>query len=628
MGQQEILNRLSAEERRRFVHHLLHDLDVLEYMLNEGLFEEDKVRIGAEQELCLSDNFFRPSTTGPDILEHIPDPHFTTELARFNLELNLDPVLLAGGGISAIYRQLQALLQQANAYSAPFDTKVLLCGILPSLTPRELDISFLTPKPRYYALDNMLRQMRKDDFEVHIQGNDELMLRHDNILLEACNTSFQVHLQVNPKRFSDYYNWAQLISGPVLSVCVNSPLLFGKELWAETRIALFQQSLDIRTKSNHLRHFTPRVNFGHGWMTQGWPGLIRDDISRFPMLLNTATDDAYTQLQQGEIPKLKALSVFNGTIWKWNRPCYGITEGKPHLRIECRYIPSGPSLRDEIANAVLWTGLMSAMPEEFCNLPAKTDFRVARENFVKAARYGLETELSWKGYAIPASELMRRELLPLALQGLLKAGVSMQEALPWLEIIEARLSSRQTGATWQSRQFRALRRKMGEYEAQLELTAMLYENQQHGNPVSEWKVKDRKEDLPSRLRYADECMTTELFTVHPEDPAELVARIMQWRNIHHVPVEDDQGNMCGLITAKHIRREMDAGHIHAGTTARDIMITGFIHIGPGMPVSEAMQTMIRSGASCLPVIKENKLCGIVTEKELEQLWQRMGGAKN
>ncbi len=626
MGEQKVNNYISAAEKNRFIHHLLQDLDALEYMLQEGWMEKDIMRIGAEQEMCLVDHNFRPSLDGPEILSKINDTHFTTELARYNLELNLDPLQLKSGAFTEMEAQLKSLLSDASVYAAPFGNKVLLCGILPSITTRELDLSYLTPKPRYYSLDQRLRAMRDSDFEVHIQGNDELILRHNNILLEACNTSFQVHLQIDPDDFTDLYNWAQLISGPVLSVCTNSPMLFGKELWAETRIALFQQSLDIRTRTNHLRQRKPRVNFGNDWARGSVTSLIKDDISRFPMILTGDTEDAAALIKAGNVPRLKAFSLHNGTIWKWNRPCYGVTNGKPHLRIECRYIPSGPTPEDEIANAAFWVGIMQALPEQYRKLQYKMDFTDVKENFIKAARYGIHTELKWNGRFYPARQIVLEELLPLARTGLQKSGFTGHEIEQLLYIIIERASTLQTGSQWQSDQFRQLKKKYEPIEAQLELTASLYENQQTGKPVAAWKHRSELSSGTSRIRMAEECMSTDILSVREDDPAELVARIMEWNDIHHVPVENEAGDLTGLITSRHLERHSSEGMLNPGLSAADIMLRSFVFIHPGTTIMDAMQLMIRHQISCLPVLHDGKLCGIVTDKDTGRVWEKMKGS--
>lgn len=625
MGEQKVNRDLSIAAKNKFIHHLLKDLDAMEYMLAEGWMERDFTRIGAEQELCLVDYNYRPSMDGPEILKTITDPHFTTELARYNLEINLDPLVLKSGAFAAMEATLKSFLADANVYAAPFGNKVLLCGILPSITPRELDLSYLTPKPRYYALDRILREMRDSDFDVYIQGNDELLMRHNNILLEACNTSFQVHLQINPYDFADMYNWAQLISGPVLSVCTNSPLLFGKELWAETRIALFQQSLDVRTKTNDLRQRKPRVNFGNAWVSGSVTELIKDDIARFPMILTGDTEDSFELIKNGIAPKLRAFQLHNGTIWKWNRPCYGLTNGKPHLRIECRYIPSGPTPEDEIANTAFWVGLMQGLPDHYRKLQNKLDFTEVKENFVKAARYGINTELKWNGRFQPARNIILNDLLPIAEQGLLQSGCTPHEASDLMKTIRTRAETLQTGSRWQVKQFRELKNNHEPVEAQLELTAILYEKQQQGHPVAEWNITRPTGNQTSRIRMAEECMNTDILSVREDDPAELVARMMEWKNIHHVPVENQRGELMGLITTTHLKRHVAERNIDPSMTAGQIMIRKFHFIVPGTTVMEAMQLMIREQISCLPVLKDGKLCGIVTEKDMERVWKKMKG---
>jgi len=265
MGEQKVNKQESAEKKTEFVRHLLDDVKALEYMLEHQLFEKGITRIGSEQEFCLVTEDWRPVKKSSEILREINDPHFTTELACFNLEINLDPIELIGSCFSKMEQQLHELLLKASRAADQNNAKIVLAGILPTINKSHLSLDYLTPKPRYYALNKGLMNLRKKDFYLHILGVDELNITHGSVLFEACNTSFQMHLQIDPDDFISSFNWAQAISGPLLSVCSNSPLLLGRELWNETRIALFRQSVDTRNISLALKDEPPRVAFGSDW---------------------------------------------------------------------------------------------------------------------------------------------------------------------------------------------------------------------------------------------------------------------------------------------------------------------------------------------------------------------------
>ena len=196
----------------------------------------------------------------------------------------------------------------------------------------------MTQSPRYWAMNEVIKKARGSDITLKIRGVDELLVTHDSVLFEACNTSFQLHLQIDPKDFTSSYNWAQAITGPVLSISANSPLLLGRELWSETRIALFQQSIDTRNASYALKNQEARVSFGNQWSKGSAADIFKNDLANHKILLAREIEqNALDELDQGTIPKLDALCLNNGTLYRWNRPCYGVGGGKPHLRIENRY---------------------------------------------------------------------------------------------------------------------------------------------------------------------------------------------------------------------------------------------------------------------------------------------------
>ncbi|MGB5420319.1 CBS domain-containing protein, partial [Algibacter sp.] len=419
MGDLNVSKLKSKKDRANYVHHLLNDIEALDLMIEKNMIEEKPLRIGAEQEFCMVNNEFLPESKSLELLEDINDEHFTTEIGNYNLELNLDTFELGGDCFSKLHEQLESYLNKAKKIAAKKDIKIVLTGILPSLSVNNVGEDNMTDVERYSFLNDAIKQTRRKSFDIHIKGVDELNLLHDSVMLEGCNTSFQMHLQLPQKDFVDNYNWAQAIAGPILSTCTNSPILFGKELWSETRIALFTQSIDTRVNSYLLNEIQSRVSFGNDWERGTITDIFKNNISRFRSFLTTDfTRNSVDMVKNNEIPKLRALQLHNGTVYPWNRVCYGVMKGKPNLRIENRYIPAGPTTADEIANMMLWVGVMMGKPKTFKNIHKLWDFKDVKKNFFNAARYGMATQFYCNGKYISSHKLLLDDLLPMAYKGL------------------------------------------------------------------------------------------------------------------------------------------------------------------------------------------------------------------
>lgn len=629
MGEQSVFQG-EGEERNRFIRSLLNDVKALDIMLREGMFETGIQRIGAEQEFCLVDKGWRPAPVAMSMLDAIDDDHFTTELAQFNLECNLDPLVFSKDSLTVMENQLRDLLEIAKKSASDIGTKVLLTGILPSIRWQDLGIEYLTPKPRYRLLNDIMRKIRGEDFEVHIQGMDEIKAQHDNIMFEACCTSFQIHLQVEQNDFPSQFNWAQAISGPVLAGANNSAILLGKRLWHETRIALFSQSVDLRSQSGSQRERHNRVSFGQDWCKDSVLDILKDDIMRYKLLFSTDLgEDALETLEKGGVPKLKALMLHNGTIYKWNRPCYGITNGKPHLRIENRYIPAGPTVADEFANMAFWLGIMRSDPEYHKNLTDRLDFDDAKDNFLRAAKYGLGASMAWlDGKTFTAGELILKELLPLAQQGLAEVGIDKADIDRNLDIIKERVESGQTGSKWMISAFNHLKKQEATVdEAILAVTAGTFKRQTTSMPVHQWDLPKSSESgsWRDRVNTVEQIMTTDLVTVQDGDLAELVAHIMDWRKIHHVPVENDDGEVVGLITAGVLVNRFGnmQGDAIKNLTVGEIMVPELHPVSPETSIKDALAVMREKGIGCLLVTKNKKLVGIVTEYDFSLIAEKL-----
>jgi CBS domain-containing protein len=603
--------------QKEFTQQLLYDIDALATMIETNDFEQGIQRIGAEQEVCIVDSFYRPSFNALAILDEINDPHFTTELGLFNIEANLDPIVLKDNCFSQLETDLNNLLAKAKkAANTIKNNKIVLAGILPTFKRSDLIFENMTPHKRYKTLNDILKKIKGNDFKLQIRGVDELILRHESILFEACNTSFQVHLQIGLDEIIDKYNWSQAIAGPVLSVMTNAPMLLGKELWSETRIALFQQSVDLRNISHLLREQKPRVSFGTDWVKNSILDVFTDDITRYKALVTTEFEgNSLEDLANGIKPKLKALNLHNGTLYKWNRVCYGVAKNVAHLRIENRYIPSGPSVKDEIANALFWVGVMQGMPEAYKNIWEKMDFKDARGNFIKAARTGIDTYFNWFGEGISAKKLVLDILIPMAKEGLKKSKVSDADSAYYLNIIAQRIQKNTNGSKWQIRSARNLKETVSAEETNILLTHHLYNNQQKNIPVHEWElatINCTEETYSHNKVY--KVMTKEVYVVNENDPVLLIEKIMQWKNIHNLPVVDSNNKIIGVISTTNLEQNKDKDAF-----AKEIMSTNIVVGAPEMTIEKAEQLMETHQVACLPILDNDYLVGIFTKNDLRKL---------
>jgi CBS domain-containing protein len=430
------------------------------------------------------------------------------------------------------------------------------------------------------------------------------------------------------------YNLAQALSAPVMAMGANSPIVFGRRLWHESRIAMFQQALDTRSTHDHMRERSPRVNFGRYWLDQSILEIYREDIARFRVLLSgDVTENSLDLINQGIVPKLRSLQVHNSTIYRWNRPCYGISDtGKPHLRIENRVLPSGPTVLDEVANAAFWLGCMVQMHDDVGDIRNRMSFEDVFDNFSKAAKFGIDSKFTWMhDQKITVAELAINELIPRARMGLKMRNVHPDDISRYMDVIEARARDHMNGARWMLRSYTKLKKETTEDEALTVLTNAMSINAKLGLPVHQWKIpelSDLKEYRPSHLKVS-EFMSTDLFTVQKDDIIELVAEMMDWRKIRYTPVEDKEGKLVGLVTLRVMTRHLlkmrnqPIGLAIEPTTVKDIMIQHPLTVGPNTTIIEAMSIMRKNKIGCLPVTQNSELIGIITEMDFLRISGRL-----
>lgn len=614
------------DQRKSFVLNVLKDVKALEKMIAADMFEKDTIRIGAEQELSLIDNNWRPAMLNLDILKKANNPLFTTELAKFNLEANVAPLTFSGTCLSDMDKAIQRSVDEIRSIAKSLDGNIILSGILPTIRKVDISMTSLTPIERYKALMVGIKKLQEaGNSPLVITGMDELITRNDSPIVEACNTGFQVHLQVTPENFAQKYNIAQAIAGPALAIATNSPILFGRRLWHETRIALFRQAIDVRRTSSHLRKQNARVMFGNTWIKNSILEIYKEDIMRFSVLLSSTQplSDPLELLANGQVPDLHSLQVHNSTVYRWNRPCFGISQnGQPHLRIENRVLPAGPTVKDEMANAALWLGLMNGLDDHYKDVTKIIEFEEAKDNFLTAARNGMNNKFYWaNGKRIPAAELYLKELLPIAIDGLKKAQIADKDIKYYMDILRGRIENGQTGSQWMLNSYNKLIKNASQTETTMAITASIVENQEKNIPIHEWKLASKAHKWQPSTLSVEDFMQTDIVTVSKEDVIELVAEMMNWKSISYVAVEDNKGKLVGLVTTRNIQRYLlnrtcyKQNQEEQATEVQHIMVTELITIEPNAPIEEAIKVMQTKKIGCLPVVNKDELVGLIVEED-------------
>jgi len=601
---------------------LLNEIRALETMLSAGMIESGIRRIGAEQEMFIVDRSFGPAPQATKILELIDDDRFTHELGLFNLEANLSALELGGDCLSRMERELGGIYRHAREAAQRIDCDIVLTGILPTLSLENLGLDSMVPLPRYRALNEAMRALRGEEFQFTINGIDQLSIKHNNVMVEACNTSFQVHFQVAADEFARLYNIAQVVTAPLLAAAVNSPILFGRRLWHETRIAVFEHSVDTRSPTLQARGQHPRVHFGDRWIDSSVTEIFKEDIVRNRIVLTTETEaDPMGMIAQGQVPSLNALRLHNGTIYRWNRPCYGVKDNVAHLRIENRVIPSGPTVVDEMANAAFFFGMMAGMSKAYPDIRKKLRFEDVKTNFLAAARDGIRAQMNWfDDKYLPAQQLIEEQLLPLAREGLEEMHIDHGDIDRYLGVLRERVSLRRTGARWALESLENMQQK-GTGDQRLRcLVSSMVKQQSSGSPISKWSLAEFCEERgwKESYRHVGQFMTTDLFTVRTDDIVDFAATLMEWRHIRQVPVEDDSGRLIGLVSYRALLRLIASGKFDSEKklTVGEIMNTDPITVEPETSTLAAIHLMRENRLSCLPVVREGKLVGLVTEHDL------------
>ena len=469
MGQEIQRIHFDQEDFARFERRLADETELLGEWLRSDRFSAAGFVGGFELEGWLIDRHFFPAPINEAYLERLSSPLVVPELSKFNVELNGTPQPLSGNALSLLERELAETWRHCLRVAHDLESTLILIGILPTVRQSDLSLANISPLNRFHALNaEILKRRDGQPLRLRIAGAERLDLLHGDVMLEAAATSFQVHMQMPAGEAVRYYNASQILAAPLVAVAANSPYLFERQLWEETRIPLFEQAVATREER--------RVTFGEGYLEQSPLESFADNLRRFPVLLPVAFTSEREQFCH--------LRLHNGTIWRWNRLLVGRdAAGEAHLRIEHRVMPAGPSIVDMIANAALYLGAARFLAGLRLAPEAGLPFAEAKANFYRAAREGLAAEVVWReGRCVGLRELLREELIPMAREGLRLLGLDAEEGEAYLSVIRNRVDSGQNGATWQKAYVARHGRDF------FRLTAAYLEHQRSGLPVHEWEV--------------------------------------------------------------------------------------------------------------------------------------------
>jgi hypothetical protein len=480
----------SSAHRQQYRRKVQLCLDVFETMLSQSSFEFDQPLTGIEIECNLVDGDYQPAMSNQDVLAAIADPAYQTELGAYNIEFNVPPRPLTGRSHLDLETDVRASLNAAETKASCGGAHIVMIGILPTLMPEHLATDWMSESTRYAALNDSIFNARGEDIQIDIGGPEPLSLHYPSIAPESACTSTQLHLQVSPEDFADNWNAAQVLAGPQLALGANSPYFFGHQLWAETRIELFAQATDTRPDELKAQGVRPRVWFGERWITSIFD-LFEENVRYFPSLLpEVSEEDPVAELAAGRTPQLSELRLHNGTVYRWNRPVYDVVDGRPHLRVENRVLPAGPTVVDMLANSAFYYGMLRTLSEEDRPLWTKLSFATAHANFLEAARRGMHARLYWPSLGeVAPDELVLRHLLPLAEEGLRRWNVSVEARDRFLGVIEGRAKTGRNGAGWQVSTVHALQQRGMPRPAALAEMLRRYCQHMHSNePVHTWEV--------------------------------------------------------------------------------------------------------------------------------------------
>lgn len=471
MGQEIESSDFSKHDFSAFSRSLNQETQLLADYFHKQRFDNGGYIGGLEMEACLINRAGMPEPINDTFLKQLDNPLVVHELAAFNIEINSIPVRLNQYALKNMESNLQATWDACTTVAEGLSIDLMMGGILPSIQESQLSLANMSPLNRYKALNDQLFTLRNGKpITLDISGRETIKTTHYDVMLESACTSLQLHLQTPVDMAARFFNASMIVSAPIVAAVANSPYLFGHELWDETRIPLFEQSIELGPSEYR------RVTFGSAYIKRSMMECFEENLAHYPVLV---------PLKENNIGNIFShLKFHNGTIWRWNRPLIGFDQNnKPHIRIEHRAIPSGPSIVDSITNAALYFGLVHALVDDIEDHETQLPFSQAKDNFYACAKHGLDATINWPNHGnIPVRNCLLETLIPAARRGLEKLDIASDDIDKYLGIIKTRIETRQTGANWQRRWVNKHGRDMPG------LTRAYLERQNSGLAVHEWTI--------------------------------------------------------------------------------------------------------------------------------------------
>jgi len=478
MNEEANCPQFSLAEKKDFEERLKKENALLMELFSHNKFEDPQVpSCGLELEGWLVDSECNPAPKAESFLGKVNDPLAVPEISKFNFELNAPPVALEGSPFSTLHHNLKSMWGKCQDAAASVNTKALMIGSLPTLTKDMLSLKNMYPSPRYHALnESIMSQRTRRSIDVQIAGRENLAESFPNVMLESAATSFQIHLQVPPSMAKEYYNASLLISAFSAAIGANSPFLFGKTLWSETRIPIFEQAVHLDGSTGKPNRFDKRVTFGDKYLNNCLSELFVQNLESYPVILPFLSSEAESDLEH--------LKLHNGTIWRWNRPIIGSSDnGVPHLRIEHRTPPAGPTPVDMIANMAFYIGAVRYLAKNWDKYEKSISFQKCHDNFYNSCQFGLESDVHWLNGKKSIQSVLVNELIDAAHTELLSMNLDVKELdFYFYEVLKPRTQSKQNASNWQ-REF--VKTNGHNYK---ELLERYFEYQEKDIPVFQWRL--------------------------------------------------------------------------------------------------------------------------------------------
>lgn len=452
-----------------FDRNLTKETDILHNWFDTQRFKSDGLTAGAEIEFLILDKNYHLIPANLEFVEQVAETGLIPEAGASQLEMNTQPVRIDSDFLSRMHQNILTLWNKCCVMARQHDHHIALIGAMPQAEKQHLEPGYITPESYFYLMDDYAKQYRYGKpLAIRLEGEkDSLSLNPSSLAMEGLISSFQLHLQVNESESVAYYNIIQMISAYMVALCSNAPYFYGKNLWSESRIPVFEQLYTFPTPMAKSVFFEP------DYADQSLFSLFEDNKERYLRLLPEVV--AYEK-----DTRMFHVQRQNSCVYRWNRPIVDFNQqGEPTLRIEHRVLSTGPTVVDMVANAAFFYGMVYYFVNQSISAQTLVSCKEARTNFYEAAYFGLDAKLMWRSSKQPVAKVLA-DMLPCAAKGLSQLGVDQKDILYYLQIIQRRITQRQNGSLWQQR---FMQNNPGDFDGML---GAYLQNQYSETPVADW----------------------------------------------------------------------------------------------------------------------------------------------